>query len=99
MGYGPPPIAPMLASPGDRGPKVRYLRRLTVKWWYLPDGGWLGSAQILHNHLMGIGVNVQGVHTFRGAYVWASKAYFRGVHSKRGLSKRGWVQHVGGIQS
>ena len=70
--------------------KVRYLRSLTVKWWCLPDGGWLGSAQILHNHLMGMGVNVQGVHAFRGAYLWASKAYFWGVHAKRVLSKGGW---------
>ena len=53
---------------GDPGPKVRYLRRLTVKWWCLPDGGWLGSAQILHNHLIGMGVNVQGGHVFRGAF-------------------------------
>ena len=98
-GVWSPPIPPMLASPGDRGPKVRYLRRLTVKWWCLPDGGWLGSAQILHNHLIGMGVNVQGVHVFSGAYVWASKAYFRGMHSKRGLSKGVGVQHVGGIQN
>ena len=34
--------------------------------WCLPDGGWLGSTQILHNHLMGMGVNVQGVHSKRG---------------------------------
>ena len=84
---------------GDWGPKVRYLQRFMVKWWCLPDGGWLGSAQILHNHLIGMGVNVQGVHVFSGAYVWASKAYFRGMHSKRGLSKGVGVQHVGGIQN
>ena len=45
---------------------------------------------MLHNHPMGMGVNVQGVYALRGAYLWASKAYFRGVHSKRGLSKGGW---------
>ena len=45
---------------------------------------------MLHNHPMGMGVNVQGVHAFRGAYLCASKAYFWGVHSKRGLSKGGW---------
>ena len=78
---------------------MRYLRRLTVKWWCLPDGGWLGSAQILHNHLMGMGVNVQGVYALRGSYLWDSKAYFQVVHSKRGLSKGVGVQHVGGIQS
>ena len=54
---------------------------------------------MLHNHPMGMGVNVQGVHAFRGAYLCASKAYFWGVHSKRGLSKGVGVQHVGGIQS
>ena len=85
---------------GVWGPhKVRYLQRLMVKWWCLPDGGWLGSAQILHNHLMGMGVNVQGVYALRGAYLWDSKAYFQVVHSKRGLSKGVGVQHVGGIQS
>ena len=53
---------------GVWGPhKVRYLRRLTVKWWCLPDGGWLGSAQILHNHLMELmfrGCIPSGVHMF-----------------------------------
>ena len=47
---------------------MRYLRCFMVKWWCLPDGGWLGSAQILHNHLIGMGVNVQGGHVFRGAF-------------------------------